>query len=305
MHLKRPFVIQLLTLVVVAARLGAAEPVPRVSCGHLDHLVAFPAKTALVRTVDVWLPPGFSPTQRYPVLYAHDGQMLFDASSSWNHQSWHLDDVLGRLIAQGKVPPMIVVGIYNTSASRHAEYFPEKALPFIPEPMRTEFISKALGGHARADEYLGFIVRELKPEIDRRYPTLPDKAHTAIMGSSMGGIVSLYAICEYPDVFGSAACLSTHWPGIFKPNASIPLAELEYLSLHIPSPGDHRIYMDHGTRDLDAMYGPHQDEADRLFADRGYGAATFTSRVFTGAGHTENDWASRVDQPLLFLFGSR
>jgi hypothetical protein len=117
----------------------------------------------------------------------------------------------------------------------------------------------------------------------------------------MGGIISLYAICEYPGTFGGAGCLSTHWLGLFVKNATIPLAEFEYLSAHVPDPGTHRIYFDHGTETLDALYGESQAFADMLFREKGYGDTNFMSRVYPGAAHEENSWAKRVSVPLVFL----
>jgi predicted alpha/beta superfamily hydrolase len=232
----------------------------------------------------------------------HDGQMLFDASTTWNKKAWGMADTVAALIRDGKMPATIIVGIWSNGLQRHSEYFPEKALQFISEPLRTQFVTKALNGKPQADNYLRFLVQELKPEIDRRYATRPDREHTIIMGSSMGGIISLYAICEYPDVFGAAGCLSTHWLGSFEKNATIPLATFAYLKDHLPDPKSHRIYCDHGTAPpLDSLYAESQAFADILFREKGYTDENYQSRVFPGAEHTEDAWGQRVAIPLLFL----
>ncbi len=110
-------------------------------------------------------------------------------------------------------------------------------------------------GEVRSDKYLHFLVRELKPYIDENFPVLKDRDNTFVMGSSMGGLISIYAISEYPDVFGGAACLSTHWPGaIPHENNPYPVRTREYLAENLPSPDTHRIWFDHGTEELDAMY---------------------------------------------------
>jgi predicted alpha/beta superfamily hydrolase len=145
------------------------------------------------------------------------------------------------------------------------------------------------------------MVEELKPYIDAHFQTRPERAHTFIMGSSMGGLISTYAICEYPQVFGGTASLSTHWIGSFEPNAAIPLAAFEYLQAHLPAPETHRLYMDHGTQGLDANYGLAQSFVDQVVRDRGYTAANWKSLVFEGAAHSENDWSARLDVPLQFL----
>jgi enterochelin esterase-like enzyme len=148
-------------------------------------------------------------------------------------------------------------------------------------------------------------VQELKPAIDRKYATKPDAASTFIMGSSMGGLISVYAMNEYPQVFGGAAGLSTHWIGGFKPNSAIPLAGFNYLRDHLAPPQNHRLYQDHGTIELDAMYGPYQVFIDQIVRDAGYTDANFMTRVFEGTGHNEKAWAARLDIPVLFLLGKQ
>ncbi len=92
------------------------------------------------------------------------------------------------------------------------------------------------------------MVNELKPFIDSNFATLGDQSNTFVAGSSMGGLISLYAVCEYPDVFGGAACLSTHWPGVFNSEHNpIPAAFIRYLESHLPSPVNHKLYFDYGT----------------------------------------------------------
>lgn len=117
------------------------------------------------------------------------------------------------------------------------------------------------------------------------------------MGSSMGGLISLYAVNEYPDVFGAAACLSTHWP-------AVEGVVLPYLHDHLPAPGRHRFYFDHGTTTIDVLYSPIQRQVDDLMAAAGYRPGhDWLTRVFPGARHFESDWRARVHVPLTFLLG--
>lgn len=153
-----------------------------------------------------------------------------------------------------------------------------------------------------ADAYLRFIVERLKPEIDRRYPTLRDPENTVVMGSSMGGLISLYALGRYPEVFGAAGCLSTHWPGGFDPDDSTLSNALYGLFADIlPQAGRHRLYFDYGDATLDALYPPLQRRIDALLREKGYGETDWTTRFFPGAEHSEQAWAARLDQPLRFL----
>jgi enterochelin esterase-like enzyme len=278
-----------------------ADELPHVTSGHIERLAAFPSRYVSARDIDVWLPDGYGPGKRYAVLYMMDGQMLFDPAITWNKQAWGADRTLASLLASGQVRDTIIVGVANNPALRHAEFFPQKAVPILPPSVREPFVHETLHAKPLADRYLRFLVTELKPAIDARFLTLPDRDNTFIMGSSMGGIISLYALSEYPAVFGGAACLSTHWIGTFKVNAAIPLAEFIYFQSHLPDPATHRIYMDRGTQDLDALYADAQPFADDLVRERGYTDANFMSRVIEGAGHHENDWSARLDGPLRFL----
>jgi enterochelin esterase-like enzyme len=293
-----------LTLSLVTAH--ADEPLPQVAVGRVERLAHFPSRFVDARHVDVWLPAGYSPARRYAVVYMQDGQMLFDARTTWNHQAWNVQDSVQRLIDAGRIPDTLVVGIWNNDKFRHSEYLPQKFLPLMPEAFRERYVKEALLGKPQSDAYLRFLVEELKPAIDARYPTLPEAAHTVVMGSSMGGLISVYAMNEYPQVFGGAAGLSTHWVGIFKPNAAIPLAAFNYLRAHLADPATHRLYQDHGTTELDALYAPYQVVVDEIVRERGYeDGRNFESRVFEGTGHNETAWAARVEAPLAFLLGRR
>jgi predicted alpha/beta superfamily hydrolase len=149
-----------------------------------------------------------------------------------------------------------------------------------------------------ADAYLRFLVDELKPFVDATYRTLPGRDDTFVMGSSMGGLISLYALCEYPQVYGGAGCLSTHWPagdGIV----------IDYLAETLPPPGHHKIYFDYGTETLDAQYEPYQRRADQVMRAAGYTEGVeWMTRRFDGAAHDEAAWQARVHVPLEFLLGA-
>jgi enterochelin esterase-like enzyme len=284
--------------------LSMAEELPQVSTSKLERLENFPSRFVAPRHVDVWLPPGYSQGGRYSVIYMHDGQMLFDAQTTWNKQAWQVDVTVARLIKEGRIPPTIVVGIWNNGKYRHAEYFPQKHLDYLPPASRDKLIAQALEGKPMADAYLRFLVEELKPAIDRKYATQPAAAHTFVMGSSMGGLISVYAMSEYPQVFGGAAGLSTHWVGSHQANATLPLAAFNYLRDHLAAPEGHRLYQDHGTTELDALYAPYQRFVDEIVRERGYTQTNFMSRTFENEGHNEMAWAKRLEIPLVFLMGN-
>ena len=196
----------------ILRQLTFSPPKVNLSAGFVKRFANFPSKYADPRNVDVWLPDGYDPKKKYAVLYMHDGQMLFDSTNTWNKQEWGVEDVMSRLMAEKKIRNCIVIGIWNNGIYRHSEYFPQKIVDQIPPETRAKIIHQQLKDKPQADNYLKFIVRELKPFIDSNFSTLTNRGNTFVLGSSMGGLISLYALCEYPDVFGGAACLSIHSP---------------------------------------------------------------------------------------------
>lgn len=263
--------------------------------GTVERLAPIESKHVAARYVDVWLPPGYSAkkSRRYPVVYVHDGQNLFDPASSFIGVDWGIDETMTRLIAERKVPPAIIVAIWNTPR-RLAEYMPQKPLATLKEAELEEMF-KSVRREPLADAYLRYLVTELKPAIDARYRTQPDRAHTSIMGSSMGGLISLYALCEYPDVFGAAACLSTAW----QVANGVTVRELKN---SLPDPRTHRFYFDFGTGTNDGSIEPFQNQADEVLKAAGYSEGrNWVTKKFSGEEHSERAWRKRVDVPLQFL----
>jgi len=288
------------------------DPLPEVSAGTIERIEQFDSQYFYSRNVDVWLPEGYDPQSSYPVVYMHDGQMLFDSTITWNNQEWGVDEVATGLIRAGQIEPPIVVGIWNKGETRHADYFPQKPFESLPQnvqdslinAVRQESDAPVFSTHIRSDAYLKFLVEELKPYIDNRYATRKGQEHTFIAGSSMGGLISWYAMCEYPQVFGGAACLSTHWIGTFRSeNNPIPRAFNEYLEKNLPNPANHKMYFDYGTETLDAAYEPYQEKVDTIMQRKGYSRENWKTQKFPGADHSENAWRKRLHIPLTFLLG--
>lgn len=293
-----------LTTPLWAPPMVLAQALQSPSLGRIERLANFPSKFVDARHVEVWLPPSYDPAKRYAVLYMHDGQMLFDAQTTWNKQAWKVDTVAARLMAEGQMQDFIVVGPWNNGKFRHAEYFPGKFLPHLPANLREQFVREGLQGKSRSDAYLRFLMDELKPAIDARYPTRPEREATFLMGSSMGGLISAYALCEHPQVFGGAACLSTHWIGSFQRNDEIPTAAIAYLRDALPDPRTVKWWMDRGTTELDAQYDQAQPRIDALMAEKGFvPGPRYQTRVYEGTGHNELAWAGRLKEPLRFLLG--
>lgn len=282
---------------------------PTLASGSIKRFENFKSQFVKPRNVDVWLPDDYTSTKKYAVLYMHDGQMLFDSTPTWNKQEWGVEETVGDLLKTKKIKECIVVGIWNTNI-RHSEYFPQKPFESLPKNYRDSLLSYAkrnpetslFSAPVQSNQYLKFLVTELKPFIDSAFSTKPDQKNTFIAGSSMGGLISIYALCEYPDVFGGAACLSTHWPGIFTVvNNPIPKAFQEYLREALPNPKTHKIYFDYGTETLDALYEPLQLKVDEVMKQKRYTHKTWVTEKFTGADHSEKAWRERLAIPITFL----
>ncbi len=239
------------------------------------------------RTLLVWLPPGYdqTPDARYPVLYLHDGQNVFDAATSFAGTEWQADETATRLIAAGKLRPLIMVGIYNT-ADRINEYTP--------------FRDERHGG-GRGDAYLDFLIETVKPFIDRTYRTQPGPASTAVTGSSLGGLISLYVAFRRSDVFGAAGGLS---PTLFWADRAM----LRYTRENPPTPRP-KLWIDIGTGEGRGSAGPEVTEhvvacrdLVEILEQQGYRRdADLHYEEISGGQHHERDWATRFDRVLLFL----
>ncbi len=227
------------------------------------------------RALRIYLPPSYNENaaKRYPVLYMHDGQNLFDAKTASYGVEWGIDETINRLVATGVMDEVIVVGIDNT---------PER----IPE--YTPCCDPKYGG-GKLNAYDAFIVETVKPYVDRTYRTLPGKDTTAIMGSSLGGLASVLIAQRHPDIFSKAAGVSSS----FWWNNGALLAK-------VPDRVPVKFYLDAGTRDdglddttkmRDAMLAKGYRETDDLMFYRA-----------EGARHNEASWAARVDKPLAWFF---
>ena len=286
--------IRLILAVVLAL---VAAPALADPAGGLQSPVTVQSRYVPARTVQVWLPPDYATSKRrYPVLYLHDGQNVYDTPSPWSGKSWEVHRALDRLIAANKVRPAILVAVWNND-NRLGEYMPQAAVPVTGakgDPTADDLFRKLPVERAKiaGDAYVRFLATELKPMIDRRYRTLRGPTDTMLMGSSMGGLISAYAVTRYPKVFGAAACLSTSWP------IGDGFAERWY-EAHLPL-RTARLYFDYGTGTNDGAIEPFQHKLD---AAAGARAGNWVSRAFPGAEHSERAWQARVDIPLTFLLG--
>ncbi len=249
----------------------------------------------VTRHVEVWLPPGYEaePERRYPVIYMHDGQNLFDPRIANTGTDWGVDEAMMRNVEAGLHDPAIVVGIWSTD-------------------IRGYELSPWHGGV----NYARMIIDEIKPRVDAEFRTLTDRDNTYTMGSSMGGLISQYLVRTHPDVFSACGCVSTHVPlspamaeeflGLDPGSYTDP--ETPYLLVDADSnaelPTDVRIYFDWGTATLDEYYPPIMAELQPWLEAQGLEAGTsYAYREFEGAAHNEAAWRDRVHLQLAWLLG--
>jgi predicted alpha/beta superfamily hydrolase len=227
------------------------------------------------------LPPGYDAAgaTRYPVLYLHDGQNVFDQATSFGEE-WHVDETAQELITSGAIQPIVIVGVYNTGEHRLDEYTPTA--------------SKEKGGGGHADAYGRMLVEELKPFIDRTYRTLPDRPNTAMGGSSLGGLLTMHLGLRYPSAFGKLAVLS---PSVWWDDRVI-LREVQASQ----GKANQRIWLDAGTREGDEVIADARRLRDAL-VEKGWVVGTDLQYLEVDGGeHNERSWAARVGPVLKYLF---
>ena len=284
---------------------------PKVSDGKIERIPMMKSNYVSARNVDVWLPSDYDTSKKYSVLYMHDGQTLFDPGMSWLNKEWGVDELMGELQKETSIQNTIVVGIWNSEKGRVGDYFPQKPFESLPQnyvdSVRMELdkvvYTKDMLKDIHSDNYLKFLVMELKPLIDKIYSTIPDKKHTFMLGSSYGGLISMYAICEYPDIFEGVACLSTHWTGTFNANPVIAQSFIDYFGKNIPDSKNHKLYFDYGTETLDQYYEPYQLKIDSIIKLNGYTESNWKTLKFEGMDHSETSWRERLHIPIIFLLG--
>jgi predicted alpha/beta superfamily hydrolase len=242
--------------------------------GHVEYHYNFKSNfLEQSRTIIVWLPPGYKKNVEkfYPVLYAHDGQNVFDPKTSYIGYEWQLDETSSRLIRKGKMEEIIIVAIYNT-------------------PDRLEEYSDSEKGN----NYMKFIVDELVPFIDSNYRSFKDRYNTATIGSSLGGLISLLLAWKHSETFSKAACLSSSF---YYDNYKIFKMIEDYSGIK----KDLKIYLDSGED------GKH--DAQKMFtllSAKGFIIGDDIDYFYDyGANHSELAWANRLERPLLFLFGKK
>ena len=263
-----------------------SPPIQPVLTGIQKTHPGFKSQFLASRDVIVYLPPGYDKetSRRYPVLYMHDGQNIFDATNMG--MEWQMDEIAERLIQAGQIEPVIIVGVGNTEA-RMDEYAPTAV-------KRWDGGEGLVGG--KADLYGRLLIEELKPFIDKTYRTRPDARSTSLGGASLGGLVSLYLGLKHPDVFGGGLLVvssAAGWDG------QMIVKTVEALSAKTPQ----RIWLDMGTREGEPVLVAVRRLRDALVAKGWKLGADLRYLEVARGGHDELAWAPRVEPLLRFLYG--
>lgn len=280
----------------------------QLSSGELFRVNNYESEYVSPRNIDVWLPENYSKDTKYQMLLMHDGQMLFDSTTTWNGQEWGVDEVLSALIKKDSVNPTIVVATWNVFKDRHSDYFPQKPFERLDEDVKKKLVNYNQQNSDRlfqklpnSDNYLKFLTKEVIPIVETHFSVLEESKSYIVAGSSMGGLISFYALCEYPDIFGAAICMSTHWPGAIPyEDNPFPEAFFDYLDRQLPALKDHKFYFDFGTKTLDELYPPFEDDVNALFEKHGFDEKNFKQLKFIGDAHDEDSWRRRLHIPFKF-----
>jgi predicted alpha/beta superfamily hydrolase len=239
------------------------------------------------RLLRVWLPPDYdvAGTIRYPVLYLNDGQNLFDPATAFAGVDWRVGEAASRLIHEGKIPPLIIVGIDNTGKNRVREYIPYRPLDL-----------RLLG--AQGKRYPEFLVREVMPLIAKHYAVAKGPENTGLGGSSLGGLITLYTHLASPGVFGRLLIES---PSLFVGGRKI----LEESRRFRDWP--YRVYLGMGTREVGSAVKDEKTVADvreleSILQSAGLGTSRLRVHIEEGATHNEAAWGARFPAALEFLY---
>jgi predicted alpha/beta superfamily hydrolase len=241
------------------------------------------------RKLRVWLPPGYedSVDRHYPVFYLHDGQNLFEASTAFAGVDWHVADAAAQLIAEGKIPPLIIVGIDNTGRNRIREYIPYRSLdPRVLWPL--------------GRKYPEFLLKEVMPFVESEYQVATGPDNTGLGGSSLGGLITLYTLIAEPGVFGMALVES---PSIFVAKRRILADSRNFHDWPF------RICLGVGTTELgdpakDQVIVNDVQELAKILTASGVSESRLKVSIEEGATHGEKAWSDRFPAALEFLFGT-
>lgn len=272
------------------------EIVQRFQIRNLDGLVTRANFNG--RTVDYWAPEKTSEH----LIVAHDGQNIFDPKTATRGQTWNLAQTANRVFAEHELTPPAIIAVFHATTKenlwgRAQDLAPQQPFQNGLVVAQEKYRAVALAD-LRSDEYLEQIALTIIPAISNVLKISPEPEKIALLGSSMGGLATLYGVARYPELFRTGFAFSPHW-------VIGEYALVDALLAQLPSPEHHKIWMSRGTKSLDSLYKPFQDYADQQLKSLGWrDSSKFTSRIFTGDRHSERSWRKQVEPALQFWLES-
>tara|TARA_B100000989_G_C19483736_1_gene446413 strand:+ start:466 stop:1386 length:921 start_codon:yes stop_codon:yes gene_type:complete len=251
-------------------------------------------------------------------IFMNDGEELFNAAESWHNMEWGIDEKIEQMNLNENELNFVIIGIQSAKkgnrffvdeTKRYAEYFPKESIPYFDSGFKKRRYQEWVNRNNLY--YLEFLTEDVIPFVENKFDISLNNKNLGIIGASMGGLAALNALIEYPDLFGFAGCISTHWVGI-KPLEYflLPLvgkidgdddtanAIISYIEDNITNIDDQKIYFDHGTIGLDSLYSTPQRRVNKILDSK---SKDYKYLVFEGYDHYAPEFGSRFDSVLEYL----
>lgn len=293
------------TLAAAAAVAPPAFAAPAAPPGRIKTLGPLGSGDHPEQRVRIWLPPGYEDgAGAYRTLYMLDGQFAFTRDAEGNNLA--ADRHVARLVADGRVEPTVIIAIDSLEppADRFRQYMPQTIYDQAESSLRAAIDRELAGRPLLSAQFLRFLTTRLKPFIDAHYRTLAGRLDTAIVGASMAGLIAAAAFVEEQEAFGRAACISPQWPIYDERMIEHPqlLSIWPAYFARLGAPVGRRLWLDHGTRMIDAGMAPHQVGIARRLAELGWRhGRDLETPVYDGAGHAFARTAVQMDELLAWL----
>ena len=301
MLIDRRTFLSLAAAATAAPALAFAEPAP----GRIETLAKIGPDGTPEPRIRIWLPPGYGETETsYGTLYMLDGQFAFAGDS--DGVNFAADRRTARLIAAGTIRPTLIVAIDNLEEDRFLQYMPQAIYERTDGEVRATIereIRRVGKTRLVSAQFIPFLERQLKPFVDSRYRTSPDRLDTAIFGASMAGVMAGAIFVEAQRSFGRGACMSPNWPIYDRrmiDHPQLPPMWAAYFA-QLGGPAGRRLWLDHGTQMMDAGMAPHQSAIAERLVDLGWRrGCNLATRVYD-AGHAYAETAAQMDEMLAWL----
>lgn len=288
-----------------AAAAAPAFAAPEAPQGRIETLDPLGSADQPEPRVRVWLPPGYDDgTRSCRSLYMLDGQYVFAGDAEG--ENFAADRRVAGLAADGRIQPALIVAIDNLEDDRFHQYMPQTIYDLSEGGLRAAIDRELAGRPLVSAHFIQFLTTRLKPFIDARYRTLAGRLDTAVIGASMAGVMAGALFVEGQQAFGRAACISPQWPIYDVRMIEHPqlLAIWPAYFARLGAPAGRRLWLDHGTRMIDAGMAPHQIGIARRLVELGWRPGRdLETRVYEGAGHAFARSAVQMDEVLAWLLG--